>query len=233
MVIALAPTLIALEDNDKDEVGNNEEETGGDKDDDNNLDPSVAESDTTIIETVAAEVEEHINAPTLTHADINLSRFAVTKVRHYFGYMILYHSNIVPPWQLHNLAKQIFNSPTIHADLVISCVRTKTKPLLMVRDVATCWNSTAELIERALLLCEALNFLVNFEQYNKPPSARLEWFQLTKQEWELLEKLFPMLEVIILCSNVAMYIVLTLSGLRFFSSVQSKCRKARHLFCTM
>jgi hypothetical protein len=102
----------------------------------------------------------------------------------------------------------------------------------MVRDVATRWNSTAELIERAILLREALNLLVNFEQHNKPRSARLKRFQLTKQEWELLEKLFPMLEVIILCSNFAIYSVLILLCLRFFSSLQSKCRKARHLFCT-
>src|ERR1700730_16563207 len=102
----------------------------------------------------------------------------------------------------------------------------------MVRDVATCWNSTAELIERALLLCEALNLLVNFEQHNKLCSAHLKRFQLMKQEWELLEKLFPMLEVIILCSNIAIYTFLTLSGLRFFLSLQSKCCKARHLFCT-
>lgn len=89
--------MIGLEDDDEDEVGN-EEETDGDKDDNDNdnIDPSVAESDAAIIEKVAAEVEEHIDAPTLTHADINLGRFAVTKVRHHFGYMLLYHSNVVP-----------------------------------------------------------------------------------------------------------------------------------------
>jgi len=85
----------------------------------------------------------------------------------------------------------------LFADLEIACGRTKTKPLMMVRDVATRWNSTAELIERALLLREALNLLVNFEQHNKPRSSRLKRFQLAKQEWELLEKLFPMLEVTI------------------------------------
>jgi hypothetical protein len=139
--------LIALDDKDEDEVGNNEEETCGDKDDDDDLNPSVVESDTAIIEKVAAEVEEHIDAPTLTRADINLGRFAVMKVRHYFGYMLLYHSNIVPSWQLRNLTKQIFNSPTIRADLEIACVWTKTKPLLTVHDISTRWNSTAELIE--------------------------------------------------------------------------------------
>jgi hypothetical protein len=64
----------------------------------------------------------------------------------------------------------------------------------MVCDVATRWNSTAELLERALQLCEALNLLVISDQHNQPRSACLKHFQLTKQEWELLEKLFPLLE---------------------------------------
>ena len=79
------------------------------------------------------------------------------------------------------------------------CIKGKIKPLLMVRDVATRWNSTAELLERALQLREALNLLVISEQHNRPRSARLKCFQLTKHEWELLEKLFPLLEV---CSIV-------------------------------
>jgi hypothetical protein len=65
----------------------------------------------------------------------------------------------------------------------------------MVRDVATRWNSTAELLERALQLREALSLLVISEQHNRPRSARLKRFQLLKNEWELLEKLFPLLEV--------------------------------------
>jgi len=65
----------------------------------------------------------------------------------------------------------------------------------MVRDVATRWNSTAELLERALQLREALSLLVISEQHNRPRSACLKRFQLSKNEWELLEKLFPLLEV--------------------------------------
>ena len=65
----------------------------------------------------------------------------------------------------------------------------------MVHDIATRWNSTAELLERALQLCEALHLLVISEQHNRPRSARLKRFQLSKNEWELLEKLFPLLEV--------------------------------------
>jgi hypothetical protein len=67
----------------------------------------------------------------------------------------------------------------------------------MVRDVATRWNSTAELVGRALELRKAINLLVISEQHNKSRSARLKRFQLTNREWDLLEKLFPLLEVLV------------------------------------
>ena len=97
--------------------------------------------------------------------------------------------------QLRNLGKRIFNSPTIRADLESACVKIKIQPRLMVRDVAMRWNSTAELLERALQLREALNLLVISEHHNRPRSARLKRFQLSKAEWDLLDKLFPLLEV--------------------------------------
>ena len=65
----------------------------------------------------------------------------------------------------------------------------------MVRDVATQWNSTAELLGCALQLRKAINLLVISEHHNRPCSARLRRFQLTKPEWDLLDKLFPLLEV--------------------------------------
>jgi len=65
----------------------------------------------------------------------------------------------------------------------------------MVRDVATRWNSTSELLERALHLRKALTVLVGLEQHNKPRTARLQRFKLTGPEWELLEQLWPLLNV--------------------------------------
>jgi len=65
----------------------------------------------------------------------------------------------------------------------------------MVRDVATWWNSTSELLARALQLRKALNLLVGYEQHNKPRSARLLRFKLSTAEWELLEQLWPLLDV--------------------------------------
>ena len=73
----------------------------------------------------------------------------------------------------------------------------------MVRDVAMRWNSTAVLLERALQLRDGLNLLVIAEQHNRPLSVCLKRFQLMKQEWELLKKLFLLLEVSTLISLIS------------------------------
>jgi hypothetical protein len=65
----------------------------------------------------------------------------------------------------------------------------------MVRDVSTRSKSTVEMLKRALQLREALNLLVVSEYHNRPRSARLKRFQLTKPEWDLIDKLRPLLEV--------------------------------------
>ena len=44
---------------------------------------------------------------------------------------------------------------------------------------------------------EPLNLLVISEHHNRPRSARLKHFQLTKPEWDLFDKLFPLLEVLL------------------------------------
>ena len=161
------------------------------------LEPSVEASDNAVIDEVIAELEEDsAEMLPLTRAEINLGRFAITKV-----YCNLYTkvSETHPYYQLRNLAKRIFNSPTIRADLKIACTKSNTKPALMIRDVATRWNSTSELLERALHLRKALTVLVGLEQHNKPRTARLQRFKLTGAEWELLEQLWPLLNVF-LCS---------------------------------
>jgi uncharacterized protein YukE len=67
--------------------------------------------------------------------------------------------------------------------------------VLMVWNVVRQWNSTAELLARALELRKALNMLVNSEQHNRARSAGLQQFKLLSDEWELLKQLWPLLEV--------------------------------------
>jgi hypothetical protein len=91
----------------------------------------------------------------------------------------------------------MFNSPTICVDLLNACIKSKIKPVLMVCNVTTRWNSTAKLLRRALQLHDAINLLVISEQHNRLCSACLKCFQLMKAEWDLLDKLFLLLEVFI------------------------------------
>ena len=65
----------------------------------------------------------------------------------------------------------------------------------MIRDVSTRWNSTAELIQRALELEDALKILVLMEAHNKSQGVRLRRFRLTGEEWDLLRGLSPLLDV--------------------------------------
>jgi hypothetical protein len=65
----------------------------------------------------------------------------------------------------------------------------------MIRDVSTRWNSTAELIQRALELKEALDILVVNAEHNKTRGVRLRRFRLSSNEWVVLEQLSPLLEV--------------------------------------
>jgi hypothetical protein len=67
--------------------------------------------------------------------------------------------------------KRIFNSSTIRTNLKKACLKTNTKPALMVHDVVTRWNSTSELLDHALQLRKALTILAGLEQHNKPHTA--------------------------------------------------------------
>ena len=77
----------------------------------------------------------------------------------------------------------------------------------MVRDVPTRWNSTASMLERALKLREALKLLVVMEQHNRPRGARLSRFKLSREEWDLLAQLFPVLNVWHLIDNHKMPLI--------------------------
>ena len=66
----------------------------------------------------------------------------------------------------------------------------------MVHDIPTHWNSTAELIQCALELAPALKVLVVKAEHNKPGcGVQLKCFQLSPEEWKLLDELSPLLDV--------------------------------------
>ena len=66
-----------LEDEDNEDVEDQEAESS-EKDDEDEVDPAVEASDNAAIDEVAAEADAEL--PALTRAEVNLGRFAITKV---------------------------------------------------------------------------------------------------------------------------------------------------------
>jgi len=66
---------------------------------------------------------------------------------------------------------------------------------MLIRPVATRWNSLTETIIRALDLQRALDMVVELAKYNKPGQRKLREFLLGEDEWELLRQLMPLLDV--------------------------------------
>ena len=87
----------------------------------------------------------------------------------------------------------------------------------MVHDIPTRWNSTAELIQRALELALALKILVVKAEHNKPGcGVQLEHFQLSPEEWKLLADLSPLLDASLLWELfICTSLITTLQGLSF------------------
>lgn len=98
-------------------------------------------------------------------------------------------------FQLRTLAVKIVNSPTLRADLESCCRDVKIESKLMVRDVSTRWNSTSELVKRAIELKSALAILVVKAEHNRARGVRLKRFQLLPQEWQLLSDISLLLDV--------------------------------------
>lgn len=74
-------TFNELDDEQLGEDAENENEDRSEEDQDEEIDLAVAESDAAIVDEVAADVANDSTLPTLTHDEVNLGRFAVTKVK--------------------------------------------------------------------------------------------------------------------------------------------------------
>jgi hypothetical protein len=169
------------------------EEDDAEPEDGDEVDPAVDGSDEAAIAEAIEGVDYSNRAPVLSSDDVKLGCFSIFKVSLMSSCRRLI-TNLVNS-QLRTLANKIVNSPTIKADLEACCLRSLIKLALMIRNVLTCWNSTSELIGRALYLQPALQMLVIMREHNKPRGVRLQRFQLSEAEWELLIQLHPLLDV--------------------------------------
>ncbi len=95
----------------------------------------------------------------------------------------------------------------------------------MIRDVATRWSSTSELVQRGLDLLQALKILCVKAEYNKVGrGVRLACFQLSAEEWKLLEDLSPLLDVS--CYSFVLFTHLMIA-FRFFFLLPMKSQQTR------
>lgn len=96
------------------------------------------------------------------------------------------------------------NSELLQDELARACQEKKTPVKKMIRPVDTRWNTMSEVIDRALELRPALDFLLG--QTKHKMKKKLTHLRLSPDEWELLEELKPMLRV---CSLFCCYVNLT------------------------
>ncbi|KAL1945891.1 hypothetical protein VTO73DRAFT_1893 [Trametes versicolor] len=118
----------------------------------------------------------------LTAQDIKEGRLAVEKVT--------------------KLSKKVWNSPPVRAALAtLTHDAPDIHSEVLVRSVATRWNTVAAVIERALELQEVLGDLCDMAQFNKPRGVRLRRFILTDDDWMLLDQLHRLLDPFVYLTN--------------------------------
>lgn len=167
-----------------DVVGDEEPEIPDSDDTGDELAPDVAASDAAAVSNVIAEAELSDRLDALNATELRLGLLSITKVHFILNFST---RSIIYNWTASKPGKQ--------KDLSVSCGEASLSVKQMVRDVSTRWNSTAELIQRALDLKDALNVLVIKAEHNRPRGVRLQRFWLSQAEWTLLAELSPLLEV--------------------------------------
>jgi hypothetical protein len=88
----------------------------------------------------------------------------------------------------------VFHSPTLRDALEATCLEIGIKPQSFIRPVATRWNSLAEVLQRALVLEEAINSLCDRHEFNNR-TMRLRSFILSDDEKLVMAQLSPLLDV--------------------------------------
>ncbi|TDL14850.1 hypothetical protein BD410DRAFT_733533 [Rickenella mellea] len=96
--------------------------------------------------------------------------------------------------QILGLAKRVFHSPLLRDDMKKLCVKFKIDYVVLMRAVPTRWNSVAMALKRALVLQPAIDKLVTMDQHNTSRGPKLKKYQLSKNEWDILKQLSPLLQ---------------------------------------
>ncbi|KAF9025939.1 hypothetical protein BDZ89DRAFT_1040261 [Hymenopellis radicata] len=131
-------------------------------------------------EAVEAELDELIEALDEVQAvldeDRKIAKTAVTKIL--------------------KLGNHVFNSQPTQEVLAAQCKKVKIKPKKMIHMVATRWNSLFPILQYALELREPLDTLCKLPEFNKVAKRKLRKFRLTLSEWDVIEQLKNLLNVL-------------------------------------
>lgn len=102
------------------------------------------------------------------------------------------HSLSLLSYQLEALAKRVGNSPILTDKLHNLCREEKLAAVGLKTPVRTRWNSLCTMLERALKIRAPVDNLVQLPQLRK---MNLSKYQLSDEEWKIMEDLYPLLDV--------------------------------------
>ncbi|KAI0309761.1 hypothetical protein OF83DRAFT_1071533 [Amylostereum chailletii] len=93
------------------------------------------------------------------------------------------------------LATRVHFSPTLRAALLALCAKHRTAEKIILRPVATRWNSVSVMIGSALDIQVPINSLVVQDKY------KLKACVLRNDEWSMLKQLYPILQRFLLATK--------------------------------
>ncbi len=114
-------------------------------------------------------------------------------------YTLLFHilsrAHMIVCIQIMKLAQKVHYSPTIRAELAKLATEAGLNSEVLVRPVATRWNTHVDVLERGLDMKDVLGDLCDKAQFNKRDGARLRRFMLSDEDWVFIDQLYRLLDV--------------------------------------
>ncbi|PIL32861.1 hypothetical protein GSI_04979 [Ganoderma sinense ZZ0214-1] len=92
------------------------------------------------------------------------------------------------------LSAKVWNNPNVRAEMSRLAKEAGLQSEVLVRPVATRWNTICAVLERALDMQEVATEVCDQAQFNKRDGVRLRRFVLSEEEWRMLDDLYQLLD---------------------------------------
>ncbi|RPD53479.1 hypothetical protein L226DRAFT_466841, partial [Lentinus tigrinus ALCF2SS1-7] len=99
------------------------------------------------------------------------------------------------------LSVKVWHNPVIREELSKLAGGADLNASVLVRSVKTRWNTVTHVLERALEMQDVLDTLCNMAQFNRRTGARLRRFNLSEDEWKLVDELYRLLDPFSFATN--------------------------------